>query len=234
MVKGLSIVFLMLICAVLIGADYAFYYDCTPDKETAIFVSNVSDEQCYVRLLVFDNNGKRLHQEVLTLDPYKSVIFDLSRVVTPSPSAWGLTMLQSDGFLQISIVYSDRDLLVSRDHVIEPVTTSRDAKYYWYTLGYVNSKSFKTGFAIMNPNKVEAQGYIYIYDASGKTLKELSGTIQPYNSVYVFVSERIEEETFGVIDIRSTVPIVLGVEYFLEDKIWQIDNIVDWYTTTSW
>lgn len=234
MVRKLSMLVLALSCMLIFAADYAFYYDCTPEKETAVLVSNLSDEPQYTRLLVFDSKGKRLYQEVTTLDPYKSVIFDLTRVVTPSPTTWGLTMLQSDGHLYISVAYSDHRLLVSRDHVIEPVTTSKDAKYYWYALSYVNTRSFKTGFAILNPNRVEAQGNVYIYNASGELLKELYGSIQPYNSVYVDLAEELEVETFGVIDVKSTVPIVLGVEYFLEGKIWQIGNIVDWYATTSW
>lgn len=234
MVRKLSILVLTLSCMLIFALDYAFYYDCTPEKETAVLVSNLSDEPQYTRLLVFDSKGKRLHQEVTTLNPYRSVVFDLTRVVTPSPTTWGLVMLQSDGHLYISVAYSDHRLLVSRDHVIEPVATREDAKYYWYALSYMNTKSFKTGFAIANPNKVEAQGNVYIYNASGELLKDLSGSIQPYNSVYVDLAEELEVETFGVVDVKSTVPIVLGVEYFLEGKIWQIDNIVDWYATTSW
>ncbi|MGB9790548.1 MAG: hypothetical protein ACPLTP_07955 [Thermotoga caldifontis] len=232
--KKLMLFFLVLSVAVF-ASDYAFYYDCSPDRETAIMVTNLSDENASLRLLLFDSYGKRLFQQIQTLAPYQTWFLDLTSVVTPSTTSWGLAMLQSDQLLYVLALYTGSEKLTSIDHVIEPITINSDAKYYWYAVNYVNFDTWKTWVAIMNPNKVQADVEVYVYDGKqGGQVDVLSGTLEPYAVDYVDLTEIAEAGNFGVIDVRSNVPLVLAVEYWREDELAEVDNVVDWYATTGW
>ncbi|AEH51525.1 hypothetical protein [Pseudothermotoga thermarum] len=92
----------------------------------------------------------------------------------------------------------------------------------------------ETDVMISNISTREADVYVWIYDFQGKILKELSGTISPKATAYVSLYDELDVETVGVIDIRSTEPLIIAVEYIRDGKSWSIKNIVNWYTTTNW
>lgn len=229
------ILFLLILSVATFASDYAFYYDCSPDRETAIMVTNLSDEKASLRLLLFDSYGKRLFQQIQTLAPYQTWFLDLTSVVTPSTTSWGLAMLQSDQLLYVLALYTINEKLTSIDHVIEPITIDSDAKYYWYAVNYVNFDIWTTWVAIINPNKVQASVEIYVCDGKqGEQVDVLSATLEPYAVDYVDLKEMVEVGSFGVVDVRSNVPLVLGVEYWRKDELAEVDNVVDWYATTRW
>ncbi|ABV34171.1 MULTISPECIES: hypothetical protein [Pseudothermotoga] len=232
--KKVALLVLIFLCAAGFAANYGVYYDQTIGKSTAIFVSNLSEEKAYFRVVVYDYKGNTIWQNSYRSNEFETVWVDLSQVIPQSDENWGLVLIQSDQLLYISALYKSDDVLVGRDHVIEPVQVSSDAKYYWYGLNYTNFVESQTAFSIMNTSDREADVIIDIYSYEGDFLDELSGTISPRAAAYINLSEEIQTGSMGVIDIRSTELLILGVEYYDKGGLWGIENIVDWYTTTSW
>ncbi len=229
----------LMICAVLLpiialGANYGLYHDSTPNRSTAVMISNLSDENAYFRVLVYDCEGKEIWKETFKSKPYETVYVDLAQKIPQSDKNWGLVLVQCDQLLYISVLYMYGEMLFCRNHVIEPVQISSDAKYYWYGVNYTNFGSSGTAFCLMNTSTKESEVYIRVYDYTGSVVDELSGTISAKASAYVDLAKELSSQTSGVIDIRSTEPIIIGVEYYQSDEIWIVENIVDWYTTTSW
>ncbi len=232
--KRFSITILLVIAVTLIAADYGVYHDSTSGRGTAIFISNLSEEKAYLRVVVYNSKGNELWKNSYRLNLYETILVDLTKQIRPSDNSWGLVLVQSDQLLTISASYIQDDVLFSRDIVMEPAQFSNDAKYYWYSLYYENVGSAMTDLMISNISSTEADVYVWIYDFQGQILKELSGTINPRACAYVSLYDELETEAIGVVDIRSTEPLIIAVEYLEEGESWSIRNIVDWYTTTSW
>lgn len=232
--KKALIFFVAILSTILFAANYGLYHDSTPGRNTAIVVSNLSDENAYFRVVAYDYEGKEIWKDTFRSKPYETVHIDLVQKIPQSEKNWGLVLIQCDQLLYISVLYKDREMLFSRDHVIEPVQVSSDAKYYWYGINYTNFGNAETAFALMNTSNKTSDVYLWVYDYAGNVIKELSGNISAKASAYVDLTKELSSQTSGVIDIRSTEPIVVGVEYYQSGEIWMIENIVDWYTTTSW
>jgi len=228
---GVLLIFLSAIC---IAANYGLYHDSTPGRNTAVLISNLSDESAYFRMIVYDYEGKELWKETFKSKPYETILVDLSQKFPQSDRNWGLVFFQSDQLLYLSVLYRDGDMLFCRNHVIEPVQTSSEAKYYWYGVNYTNFGNSETAFSVMNTSNKATDLYLWVYDYAGKVIRELSGSVSPKSAVYVDLAKELTSQTTGVVDIRSTEPIVIGVEYYQGGEIWIIENIVDWYTTTNW
>ncbi|HOJ89313.1 MAG TPA: hypothetical protein PLP64_05120 [Pseudothermotoga sp.] len=224
----------VLISLACFAANYGIYHDSTPGRNTAILISNLSDEDAYFRTIVYDSEGKDLWKDTYKSKPYETVLIDLSQKIPQSDKSWGLILIQCDQLLYISALYSDGEMLFTRNHVIEPVQVSSDAKYYWYGVNYTNFGNAETAFALLNTSNKSSDLYLWVYDYTGSVIKELSGSIAPKGAAYVDLAKEVSAQTSGVVDIRSTQPIVIGVEYYQSGQIWIIENIVDWYTTTSW
>ncbi|MGJ8454075.1 hypothetical protein ACSFC1_02075 [Pseudothermotoga sp. U03pept] len=227
-------VLLILLSVICIAANYGLYHDSTPGRNTAVLVSNLSDESAYFRMIVYDYEGKELWKETFKSKPYETILVDLSQKFPQSDRNWGLVFFQSDQLLYLSVLYRDGDMLFCRNHVIEPVQTSSDAKYYWYGVNYTNFGNSETAFSIINTSNKTNDLYLWVYDYAGNVIRELSGSVSPKSAVYVDLAKELSSQTTGVVDIRSTEPIVIGVEYYQGGEIWIIENIVDWYTTTNW
>lgn len=232
--KKILVAFAMLFSMIIFAANYGFYHDSTPGRNTAIMVSNLSDENAYFRVVVYDYEGKEIWKDTFRSKPYETVHIDLVQKIPQSDRNWGLALIQCDQLLYISVLYKDREMLFCRNHVIEPVQTSSDAKYYWYGINYTNFGNAETAFALINTSNKTSEVYVWVYDYAGNVVKELSGNVSAKASAYVDLTKELNSQTSGVVDIRSTEPIVVGIEYYQSGEIWIIENIVDWYTTTSW
>jgi len=233
-VRRVVIFSLVLLATIYFAANYAVYYDCTPDYKTSLLISNLSDEKAYFRVTVFDSSGQRLWRETYNKPPYSSVFIDLSQVVKRSESSWGLVLVQCDELLHITVMYWEEEgTLLNSNHVIEPLNFSQDAKYYWYAVGYVNSENSQPALILANPNDKSIDVAVWIYDEAGQLVKDLEGELDPFSAVYVNLVKYVQQGS-GVVDIRSTLPILVAVEHYDDGMLWNINNIVDWYTTTSW
>lgn len=232
--KKILLIFTMFLSVIVFSANYGLYHDSTPGKNTTLLISNLSDENAYFRVVVYNCDGKEIWKDTFRSKPYETVHIDLVQKVPQSDKNWGLVLLQSDQLLYISVLYKDSEMLFCRNHVIEPVQTSSNAKYYWYGISYTNFGSAETAFSLINTSNKEMEVYVWVYDYAGSVIKELSGNISPKASAYVDLTKELNSQTSGVVDIRGTEPIVIGVEYYQSGEIWIIENIVDWYTTTSW
>ncbi len=225
---------LVLLATIYFAANYAVYYDCTPDYKTSLLISNLSDEKAYFRVTVFDSSGQRLWRGTYNKPPYSSVFIDLSQVVKRSESSWGLVLVQCDELLHITVLYWEEEgTLLNSNHVIEPFNFRQDAKYYWYAVGYVNSENSQPALILANPNDKSIDVAVWIYDEAGQLVKDLEGELDPFSAVYVNLVKYVQQGS-GVVDIRSTLPILVAVEHYDDGMLWNINNIVDWYTTTSW
>lgn len=232
--RALVIFSLILLATVYFAANYVIYYDCTPDYKTSVLISNLSDEKAYFRVTVYDSNGQRLWRETYNKPPYSSVFIDLSQVVNRSESSWGLVLVQCDQLLHAMVLYREEEgTLLNSNHIIEPLNFSEDAKYYWYSAGYVNAEESQPALILVNPNDKTIDVAVWIYDEAGQLVKDLEGEIEPFAAAYVNLIKYVQQGS-GVVDIRSTLPILLAVEHYDDGMLWNINNIVDWYTTTSW
>jgi hypothetical protein len=233
-VRRVVIFSLVLLATIYFAANYAVYYDCTPDYKTSLLISNLSDEKAYFRVTVFDSSGQRLWRGTYNKPPYSSVFIDLSQVVKRSESSWGLVLVQCDELLHITVLYWEEEgTLLNSNHVIEPFNFRQDAKYYWYAVGYVNSENSQPALILANPNDKSIDVAVWIYDEAGQLVKDLEGELDPFSAVYVNLVKYVQQGS-GVVDIRSTLPILVAVEHYDDGMLWNINNIVDWYTTTSW
>jgi hypothetical protein len=218
-VRRVVIFSLVLLATICFAANYAVYYDCTPDYRTSMLI---------------DSSGQRLWRETYNKPPYSSVFIDLSQVVKRSESSWGLVLVQCDELLHITVLYWEEEgTLLNSNHVIEPFNFSQDAKYYWYAVGYVNSENSQPALILANPNDKSIDVAVWIYDEAGQLVKDLEGELDPFSAVYVNLVKYVQQGS-GVVDIRSTLPILVAVEHYDDGMLWNINNIVDWYTTTSW
>ncbi len=233
MKKSLILTFLV-IAMITIGADYCFYHDSTAGRETAFFISNLSDEKAYFRVVVYSSEGKELWKNTYRTNPYETILVDLSKLISPRSDAWGLVLVQSDQLLVVSVSYTSNGTLFARDTVMESVHSSKDAKYYWYATYYENIQKIETDLMILNTSSRETDVYVWIYDFQGRILKELSGSIKPRASAYINIASELDSDAIGVIDIRSTELLVIAVDYIQEGVSWAVKNVVDWYTTTDW
>ena len=208
---------------------YTIYYFRVGNYSTAVSVSNMGEEDAKVDAKVFDRNGNVLWHGSFNLAPYSSRLIDVSELFESSDESWGLFLAESEGLLNLFAVYKDDEEPFAVDQVIEPIQQLKDATYYWYSVGYVNKEDFGMGLIFMNPNPRPVQVYAWVKDSSGETLWELEGTLQPFSSAFVDLSEYAKGE-YGVLDVRADLPINLATEFYFGGDIWTVDNIVDWYT----
>lgn len=162
----------VLISLACFAANYGIYHDSTPGRNTAILISNLSDEDAYFRTIVYDSEGKDLWKDTYKSKPYETVLIDLSQKIPQSDKSWGLILIQCDQLLYISALYSDGEMLFTRNHVIEPVQVSSDAKYYWYGVNYTNFGNAETAFALLNTSNKSSDLYLWVYDYTGSVIKE--------------------------------------------------------------
>ncbi|HBT39045.1 MAG: hypothetical protein H5T93_07590 [Pseudothermotoga sp.] len=224
----------LLVATVYLAANYVIYYDCTHDYKTSILVSNLSDEKAYFRVTVYDSSGQKLWRESYNRPPYGSVFIDLSNVVSQAESSWGLVLIQCEQLLHVTALYYEAEgTLLNSNHIIEPLNFLEDAKYYWYSAGYVNAQESQPSLILVNPNENTIDVVLWIYDESGQLVEDLEGEIEPFAAAYVNLMKYLQQGS-GIVDVRTTMPILLAVEWYEDGLLWNINNIVDWYTTTSW
>ena len=84
------------------------------------------------------------------------------------------------------------------------------------------------------PNNERSSISIWVYDSDGTLIYEDSGFLYERESAYFDLSEELDAEAIGIVDVRSDLPIIIGAEYYRDGNTWEIDNVVDWYSTTPW
>ncbi len=225
---------LLVVITLIFAESYAAYHLSTVGYKTSVLVSNMSEEKAYFRVLAFNCYGKKLWQDTYSAQAYSTVSIDLAEFIPSADENWGLLLIECDQLLHISVLYQDESFgLLNVDHVIEPVQSSEDAKYYWYAAGYLVKDNSSIGLVMMNPNKDEVSISIWICNSNGETVDEFSGSIEPFAAVFLDLLDHVKDDV-GVVDIQVDLPIIIGVEHYEEGEIWTIDNIVDWYTITEW
>ncbi|AEH51526.1 hypothetical protein [Pseudothermotoga thermarum] len=126
--KRFFFITLMFVVATMIAANYGVYHDSTFDRGTAIFISNMSEEKAYLRVVVYNSTGDELWKNTYRLNLYETILIDLTKIINPDINTWGLVLVQSDQLLSISVSYLQDDALFSRDIITEPAQSSMDAK----------------------------------------------------------------------------------------------------------
>ena len=205
------------------GAEYSAYYDCTPGRTTAIVVtnaSNVPSEAAYV-LRAYDPDGHLLLETPGALAEYESTVLFLNDLIAePDELSWGLVQIESSLLLQMAVWIGERDSWIA---IINTVRSPLSAEglgiaRQWYSINYATTGQRSTAITLINPNDEPADGMLYIYDAKGAALDGSRFTIEPKQLIYFLPEANYEasDDLWGLIDVQSTLPILIVGEYFDE------------------
>jgi len=203
------------------GARYSAYYDCTPGRTTALVVTNASDlpsETAYV-LRAYDPDGTLLLETTGALEEYESTVLFLNDLMAePDELSWGLVQIESSLLLQMAAWIGERDSWVAIINTARSAlsTEGLGIARQWYSINYASTGQRSTAITLINPNDEPADGMLYIYDANGAALDESRFTIEPKRLIYFLPEANYEasDDLWGLIDVQSTLPILLVGEYF--------------------
>jgi len=232
--KWLTVLFVLAFVVLTFPSNYALYYTAFPQQNTGILITNVYDERANYRIEIYDSDGYKLWSDSRRLDPYVTDFIDVAETVGTDEYNWGLALIKSDELLYIGAMYMIDEEVIAYDNVLEPIQEDENAKYYWYGMSFHNLAEGTSGIVISNPNNEECSISIWVYDSDGTLIYEDSGFLYERESAYFDLSEELYAEAVGVVDVRSDLPIIIGAEYYKNGDTWEIDNVVDWYSTTPW
>ena len=203
---------------------YTSYYTCLPGTVTAIVLTNASsyDHEEAFRLTMYSAEGPVIHSFTRGLTSYESVVYFLNDFIDqPDEFSWGALVIESNVLLLAGIWIGTDTEWVSISNVQAQTlsTEGLDIAYFWYGANYANTEHRRTGIAVINPGDSALAGTAYIYDSAGSLQNSSDFALEPHSSAY-FNPESvfpIGEDSWGLIDIRSTDPMVVISEYFDAD-----------------
>ncbi|MCK5246442.1 hypothetical protein KAR02_06060 [Candidatus Bipolaricaulota bacterium] len=200
---------------------YTSYYTCLPGSVTAVVVTNASSfehEQAF-NLTLYDAAGSLVHTFISALKSYESAVYFLNDYFKdPDEFSWGSFVIESNVLLLAGVWIGTETEWVSISNVQAQTLSSEglDIAYYWYGANYANTESRRTGIAVVNPGESVITGTTFIYDSAGSLQNHSDFTLTPHGSAF-FKPESVfpvGEDSWGLIDIRSTSPIVVASEYY--------------------
>ena len=176
--------------------------------------------------------GGVLHSLMSDLVSYQSAVYFLNDFVDqPDKYSWGSLVIESNVLLLAGVWIGTDNEWVSISNVQAQTlsTEGLDIAYFWYGANYANTEHRRAGIAVINPGESAIEGMAYIYDSAGALQNSSDFTLNPHAASY-FNPESvfpIGEDSWGLIDIRSTDPIVVASEYFDADGILLDVDIID-------
>ena len=200
---------------------YTSYYTCLPGSITAIVVTNASvyDHEEAFTLTLYDAGGDVAHTITSGLKSYESVVYFLNDYFeNPDEFSWGSVVIESNVLLLTGVWIGTETEWISISNVQAQTlsTEGLDIAYYWYGANYANTENRRAGIAVINPGESVITGPAFIYDSAGSLQNYSDFTLAPHASAF-FRPESvfpIGEDSWGLIDIRSTSPIVVASEYY--------------------
>ncbi len=213
---------------------YTSYYTCLPGTVTAVVLTNASsyDHEEAFRLTLYSAEGAVLHSFMGDLASYQSAVYFLNDFVDqPDKYSWGSLVIESNVLLLAGVwIGTDTEWVSISNVQAQTLSTEElDIAYFWYGANYANTEHRRTGIAVINPGESAIEGTAYIYDSAGALQNSNDFTLNPHAAAY-FNPESvfpIGEDSWGLIDIRSTDPIVVSSEYFDADGILLDVDIID-------
>ncbi len=206
---------------VALASTFSTYYTCLPGTVSAVVLTNASSyesEQAFT-LTLYDAQGNPIGSETQGLTAYQSsVVFLNDLVENPDQYSWGLVSIDANVLLQVGLWIGTESSWVSVSNLQAQSlsTEGLDVVYYWYGANYANTENRRGGIGLINPGEESVDGTMYVYDSSGELQNFSQFTLAPRRSAY-FDPESvfpIEQELWGLIDVRATAPILLVSEYY--------------------
>lgn len=222
--RNIWLVGFILVIALSVSAaarTYTSYYTCLPGSVTAVVVTNASafEHEEAFSLTLYDAGGSLVHTVASALKPYESLVYFLNDLVEqPNEFSWGSLVIESNVLLLAGVWIGTETEWISISN-IQAQTLSTEGlsiAYYWYGANYANTENRRTGIAVINPGESEITGTAFVYDSSGILQNYSDFTLVPHASAF-FRPESVfpvGENSWGLIDIRSTDPIVVASEYY--------------------
>ncbi|MCK5246041.1 hypothetical protein KAR02_04045 [Candidatus Bipolaricaulota bacterium] len=210
------------------------YYTCLPGTVTAVVLTNASayeHEEAFT-LTMYDAGGSVAHTSTGGLDSYQSMVYFLNDFVDePNEFSWGSLIIESSILLQAGLwLGTETDWVsVSNLQAQSLSTEGLDIVYYWYGASYANTENRRAGIGLINPSDSTVMGTAYIYDSAGSLQNSSAFTLLPHGASY-FNPESvfpIGKDSWGLIDIRATAPIVVACEYFDADRTLLDVDVID-------
>jgi hypothetical protein len=200
---------------------YSTYYTCLPGTVTAVVLTNASeyDSDEAFTLTLFSAQGEEIGSISQDLTAYQSaVVFLNDLIANPGEYSWGLASIDTTVLLQVGVWIGTESSWVSVSNLRSQAlaTEGVDIAYYWYGANYANTENRRAGIGLVNPSEASVGGTLYVYNASGALLNYSDFELAAHHSAY-FNPESIlpiDQETWGLIDVRATNPILLVSEYY--------------------
>jgi hypothetical protein len=213
---------------------YACYYDLSRDQDTEITIMNLGTGTASYTLRVFDQSGDQIYVTNRMLSAGESDFFRLGQEIGHGPYYWGVVIIetQEDNFLSLAAEYYMDQEIVSIDNIIEHVPFRSSGRDYWYCIYHVNVGVSSTGLIVMNPWWEPTTVTVYVRDESGDVIYQDRITLSDHEADYLDLEDLIGQSpyTWGLIDIKADIPIVLACEYYYRGgSALEIDNVVDFY-----
>lgn len=235
--RGLLAIMLIILLSGGIGViafsnNYALYYACTQEQDTALVIMNSGGSDTYYTIKVYDAYGTLLEAVSDDIVAYESNYQPLSDLVTIGSSTWGLVLINTPGLLTIGVETFINDQWHSSDNILDPVPDDPGYTYYWYGLNYSNTADQTTGIAILNPSSSPAAATIFIYDCFGSPQEQIDLVLDPHETDYYDSADILgmADSMWGVVDIKATVPLIAAAEYFNADYLLlNVDQISHYY-----
>jgi len=91
-----------------------------------------------------------------------------------------------------------------------------ETKEHLYAFYYTRSPNYNVILFLLNPSAEDAFCGLRAYNVEGEKIWEVKGALHPQRIVFYDLKKEIEskESNWGVMTLLSTVPLVIGVEYF--------------------
>jgi hypothetical protein len=211
----------VLLQAMASAGTFSTYYTCLPGTVTAVVLTNASayDSEEAFTLTLYDAEGNRTASVTQGLTAYQSKVVFLNDLVEDADEySWGLADIDATVLLQVGLWIGTESswISVSNLRAQSLSTEGLDVVYYWYGANYANTENRRGGIGLINPGDESVEGTVYVYDAAGELQNYSQFTLSPRRSAY-FDPESvfpIDEELWGLVDIRATAPIIVVSEYY--------------------
>jgi len=227
-------IFILVLSASTTARTYTSYYTCLPGSVTAVVLTNASayDHEEAFQLTMYSAGGTILHTFVGNLNSYQSAVYFLNDFIDePDELSWGSLVIKSNVLLLTGVWIGTENEWVSISNVQAQTlsTEGLDVAYFWCGANYANTEHRRAGIAVVNPGESAITGTAYIYDSEGSLQNSSDFTLNSHGAAY-FAPESvfpIGEDSWGLIDIRSTDPIVVVSEYYDASGILLDVDIID-------
>lgn len=210
---------------------YVAYYDVSGNQDVIVRLASLKSGFIPVNIKIYDQGGNRLFFKTFSLKTLETKSFKISDIIGKGPYNWGLFIAEvnDEDFLFMGVEYYYKDELVSIDNIFRPIPVFTEGVNYVYTIYHRDTGDVLTGFVLMNPQRISVEAKIYVYDLYGNNVYEETIELDPYESYFINLSEKLEinASQIGLIGVRANMPIILASEYYLRERL-LIDNVFEY------